>query len=122
MAAANIAFEAPDNSAGYRPFPSRPIDLVHLAAHTKGDQQREIEALQAFARQARHCLLDLLSENSQVMLSAAGRLKNASRVVGAERVTTAAERLETEGADAASLANISAAIVEAENYILKLCR
>lgn len=122
MAAANIAFETPDNSVGYRPLPSRPIDLVHLAAYTNGDQQREVEALQAFARQARHCLLDLLSDDRDVILSAADRLKKASEAVGAERVNAAAERLESDGADAASLANVSAAIVEAENFILKLCR
>ncbi|MCL6708093.1 Hpt domain-containing protein [Pseudomonas sp. R2.Fl] len=122
MAALNIAFEPPVAVPAVNMSKSRPVDLVFLAAQTKGDKEREMEALKAYSRQARACLLNLLSEDSRAVLDAANRLKGAANQIGANRVSDAADTLEREGVSAANLAVVSAAIVEAENFILKLCR
>ncbi|MBR0555270.1 Hpt domain-containing protein [Ciceribacter sp. L1K23] len=122
MAALNIAFEPPVNATAATASLSRPVDLVFLAAQAQGDKEREIEALKAYSRQARACLLDLVSQHPVTIAGAAARLKGAAGQIGAQRVIDAAEALERDGASAANLAVVSAAIVEAENFILKLCR
>ncbi|MBC2773234.1 Hpt domain-containing protein [Rhizobium sp. AQ_MP] len=122
-AAVNIAFEAPDNLNGLTPSQHRPIDLVHLATQTKGDKALEVEILQMFARQARGCLAALAAQRSKVEAkAAANRLRNAAMAVGALRVASAADLIETRGANADTLASISAAVLEAEHFILKLAR
>ncbi len=122
-AAVNIAFEAPDNLHGLTPAQQRPIDLVHLATQTKGDKAVESEILQIFARQARGCLVALSSGRSKVEVkAAANRLRNAAMAVGAMRVATAADLIETKGANADALASVAAAVLEAEHFILKLAR
>ncbi|QRM45298.1 Hpt domain-containing protein [Rhizobium sp. BG4] len=122
MAAVSIAFEAPDNSKGPCPSKVRPIDLVHLAKQTMGDKALEIEVLQMFARQARACLGEIASGEAKKIVAAAHRLKGAASAVGAFRVSEAAEMLEENAGDAASMAAVGAAVVEAENFILKLSR
>ena len=122
VAALNIAFDAPDNFASRCPSNGRPIDLVHLATMTMGDKLLEIEALQMFAKQARGCLSKLVSGDRDTVTAAAHRLKGAASAVGAFKVSAAAEALEDFGADAGRIATVGAAIVEAENFILKLCR
>jgi HPt (histidine-containing phosphotransfer) domain-containing protein len=122
MAAVSIAFEAPDNAQGGCPSQSRPIDLVHLATQTMGDKALEIEVLQMFARQARKALQDMSVGDGKAVVAAAHRLKGAAKGVGAFRVAQAAEKLEAHGSDAALQAAVAAAVVEAENFILKLCR
>ncbi|MGV8936757.1 MAG: Hpt domain-containing protein [Allorhizobium sp.] len=122
MAALNIAFDAPDNAAGRCPSNQRPIDLVHLATMTMGDKVLEIEVLQMFARQARGALTSLVSENSGVIMDAAHRLKGAAAAVGAFKVSAAAQALEDTGVDAGKIAAVGDAVIEAENFILKLCR
>ena len=122
MAAVNIAFEAPSHVRGAIPSNSRPIDLVHLASQTMGDKGLEIEVLQMFARQARRCIQELSSGDAETIRATAHRLKGAALAVGAFRVTTAAEELEENYKDAAQIANVGAAVIEAENFILKLCR
>lgn len=122
MAALNIAFEPPVNISVANASLSRPVDLVYLAAQAQGDKERELEALKVYSRQARACLLDLVSQHPATVTEAATRLKGAASQIGAQRVIDAANTLETEGASAANLAVVSAAIVEAENFILKLCR
>ncbi|MCZ8180607.1 MAG: Hpt domain-containing protein [Rhizobium sp.] len=122
-AAVNIAFEAPDNLNGLTPSQQRPIDLVHLATQTKGDKAVEVEILQMFARQARGCLVALTGERSKVEVkAAANRLRNAAIAVGALRVASAADLIETKGANVDTLASVSAAVLEAEHFILKLAR
>jgi hypothetical protein len=122
-AAVNIAFEAPDNLNGLTPSQQRPIDLVHLATQTKGDKAVEVEILQMFARQARGCLVALTGERSKVEVKgAANRLRNAAIAVGALRVASAADLIETKGANVDTLASVSAAVLEAEHFILKLAR
>ncbi|MGV2099386.1 Hpt domain-containing protein [Rhizobium sp. 21-4511-3d] len=122
MAAVSIAFEAPDNSKGPCPSKVRPIDLVHLAKQTMGDKALEIEVLQMFARQARACLGEIASGEAKKIVAAAHRLKGAASAVGAFRVSETAEMLEYNAGDAASMAAVGAAVVEAENFILKLSR
>ncbi|KQV81665.1 Hpt domain-containing protein [Rhizobium sp. Root1220] len=122
MAAVSIAFAAPDNCKGPRPSQERPVDLVHLANQTMGDKALEIEVLQMFARQARACLSEIASGEAKTVAAAAHRLKGAAGSVGAFRVCEAAETLEGNSGDAASMAAVGMAVLEAENFILKLCR
>ncbi|UVD58754.1 Hpt domain-containing protein [Rhizobium sp. Pop5] len=122
MAALSIVFEAPDNGKGPCPSKARPIDLVHLAKQTMGDKTLEIEVLQMFARQARACLQDIASGETSRAGAAAHRLKGAASSVGAFRVSETAEAIEENGTDAGTMAALGAAVIDAENFILKLCR
>lgn len=123
MAAVNIAFEAPVlHLRSITPSNSRPIDLVHLASQTMGDKTLEIEVLQMFARQARRCIQELSTGDAEIIRASAHRLKGAALAVGAFRVTKAAEELEEDADNASQIANVGAAVLEAENFILKLCR
>jgi HPt (histidine-containing phosphotransfer) domain-containing protein len=122
MAAVNIAFEAPSPLNLICPSNARPIDLVHLARQTMGDKALEVEVLQMFARQARRCIMELASNDAAMIEATAHRLKGAAQAVGAFAVSAAAEVLETDGRNAASIANVGFAVIEAENFILKLCR
>lgn len=122
MAAVSIAFAAPDNGDGRRPSQERPVDLVHLANQTMGDKALEVEVLQMFARQARACLQEMSCGDGTKVEAAAHRLKGAAGAVGAFRVYHAAEVLEGNCGDAANMAAVGVAVIEAENFILKLCR
>jgi hypothetical protein len=120
MAAVSIAFEAPDNYRGFTPSRHQPIDLVHLARQTSGDKQLELDVLHTFARQARSCMNDLASGRSDLVSQAAHKLKGAALAVGAFNVSEAAARVEADaGADIGSL---GAAVLDVENFILKLSR
>lgn len=122
LAAVSIAFEAPETHRGACPSQSRPIDLVHLATQTMGDKTLEVEVLQMFARQARRALHDMVGADGAATAAAAHRLKGAAGAVGAFKVSSAAEKLEANGTDAALRAAVGAAVIEAENFINKLCR
>jgi HPt (histidine-containing phosphotransfer) domain-containing protein len=122
MAALNIAFEAPDNAGGMSHSGEKPIDLVHLARQTMGDKGLELEVLQMFARQARASMKELANLEGAARAAVAHRLKGSAQSVGATAVSKAAAALEDNPADAIALAGVAAAVVEAENFILKLCR
>ncbi|MBB1247552.1 MULTISPECIES: Hpt domain-containing protein [unclassified Rhizobium] len=122
MAAASVAFEAPDNYASVAPSRARPIDLVHLARQTSGDKNLELEVLNIFARQARNCMAELSSSANDNRSAIAHRLKGAALAIGAFSVSTVAEKVEHDADDAAALAMLGAAVIEAENFILKLSR
>ena len=122
MAALNIAFEAPDNAGGAGIAVRRPIDFEHLARQTMGDKALELEVLQMFARQARESMKELAGAQGSARAALAHRLKGSARAVGADVVAEAAEALEEKPGDAAALALVARAVVEAENFILKLCR
>lgn len=92
MAAVSIVFEAPDNCGGAPATGKKPIDFDHLARQTMGDKDLEIEVLQLFSRNARAA------------------------------ISAAAAAVEDKGKDSAAIAKLAATIVEAENFILKLCR
>lgn len=122
MAAVSIAFEAPDNYRGFVPSNKRPIDLVHLARQTSGDKLLELEVLQAFARQARSSMNELASGDAGRIREIAHRLKGAALAVGAFCVSEAAEKIESGETGAAEIALLGAAVVDVENFILKLSR
>ncbi len=122
MASASIAFEAPSLEKHGRMSSGSPIDLVHLAVQTMGDKALEDEILHLFARQARAALYEMASVEGKALADVAHRLKSAASAVGAFRVVRHAEALEADPADAAHLASLSAAVIEAENFILKLMR
>ncbi|MCR6499634.1 Hpt domain-containing protein [Shinella sp. CPCC 101442] len=122
MAALNIAFEAPDNAGGMCTSNGRPIDLVHLARQTMGDKALELEVLQMFARQARESMKELAASEGETRSAVAHRLKGSAQSVGAGAIAKAAAALEENPANAIALAGVTAAVVEAENFILKLCR
>ena len=122
MAALNIAFEAPDNAGGIAPTGARPVDLEHLARQTMGDKALGLDVLQMFARQARESMRELAALDGAARGAVAHRLKGSAQSVGANGVAKAAAALEENPADAIALSAVTAAVVEAENFILKLCR
>lgn len=125
MPAAVSAFDLTDNttSAGAAAEPSafRPVDLVHLARQTMGDKDLEIEILALFARQARAALVEM-SSGSVPAATVAHRIKGAASAVGAFRLAAIAGEIEAGRTDAAALARFGASVIEAENFINKLCR
>jgi HPt (histidine-containing phosphotransfer) domain-containing protein len=120
--AARIAFESPDNHKTACPSKDRPVDLVHLAKQTLGDKALEAEILQMFARQARALVQEIASAEAATVTALAHRLKGSANAVGAFGVSVAAARLEAEPGEAAALASLYAAVIEAENFITGLCR
>ena len=122
MAVPDIAFEVPDHAGEARLTAARPIDLVHLHTQTMGDASLETEVLQLFARHARSCLQDCAAGDAAAVSAAAHRLKGAAGAVGAFDVASAAAALEAAPEDAVPAAALTAAVLEAENFILRLCR
>ena len=122
MATASIAFEAPDGARGAAPSKGRPIDLDHLGRQTMGDKALEAEVLRMFARQIRVCLQDIGEGDPERVKAALHLLKGAARSVGAFAVAERAEACEARPGDPACLATIAAAVLDAENFILKLSR
>lgn len=122
MPAVSIAFEAPDNYRGTSPSQNSPIDLVHLARQTSGNKDLELEVLHTFARQARSCMSELATGEEQRIFQMAHRLKGAALAIGAFQVSDAAERVETQPAQASNIVRLGQAVIEAENFILKLSR
>ena len=122
MAALNIAFEAPECPRGAMSTSAKPIDLDHLASQTMGDPALEKEILRLFARQARESVAELAGADRKTAMEIAHRLKGAAKAVGAFSISQVAEEIEAGDCDAVHLSRIGAAVVEAENFILKLCR
>ncbi|MGI2032136.1 Hpt domain-containing protein [Rhizobium panacihumi] len=121
MPAAGLAFELPEIATDGGPSASRPIDLVHLARQTMGDKDLEVEILSLFARQARAALTEITMAAIPAS-TVAHRIKGAANAVGAFKVAAIAGEIEAGKTDAASLALFGAAVIEAENFINKLCR
>lgn len=121
MAAFSIAFEAPDNYGGSSPSKHCPIDLVHLAQQTSGDKDLELEVLRTFARQARNCMSELATGEYNTVCKTAHKLRGAALAIGAFNVSSAAEQVEAH-VDAGHIARLGAAVLEAENFILRLSR
>ena len=122
MAALKIVFEAPDNSLSPRASAVRAIDLVHLEAQTMGDKALEAEVLQLFARQARLLLKALADDDGTTRAETAHRLKGAALAVGAFAVAESAAAIEKAPDDPAHIAALSAAVLDAELFILRLNR
>ncbi|WP_321379409.1 Hpt domain-containing protein [Rhizobium sp.] len=121
MAAINIAFGAPEVENGCGPSKASPIDMAHLATQTMGDKALEVEVLQLFAKQARNCLQSL-GQNDIDHRAIAHRLKGAASAIGAFNVVKAAGEIENLGTDATRISAVTLAVIEAEHFILKLCR
>ena len=122
MTALRIAFEAPDTIGTACPSASRPIDFIHLSQQTMGDKSLEIEVLQIFARQARQLMQELSSGVPSERQNIAHRMKGAALAIGASAVARTAADVEATPEDAGHLASLAAAVIEAELFILKLCR
>lgn len=122
MAVPDIAFEVSDHPGAAGAPAARPIDLVHLHAQTMGDASLQTEVLQLFARHARCCLQDCAAGDAAIVAVAAHRLKGAANAVGAFAVAAVAATLEEAPEDRAAAAALAAAVLEAENFILGLCR
>lgn len=122
MAALRIAFEAPDNSISPRPPAARAIDLAHLEVQTMGDKALEAEILQLFARQARQLLKTLLEAADGARAETAHRLKGAALAVGAFAVAETADAVENAPTDPVHIGPLSAAVLDAELFILSLNR
>ena len=105
----------------------RPIDLVHLARTTLGEQSLERELLHLFGQQANLLLQRMQAAPVEALPALAHTLKSSARVIGAARVARAAEAVEfidpAIGADAArALAALRAATDEASSFIADLLR
>ncbi|OCW57983.1 Hpt domain-containing protein [Hoeflea olei] len=122
MAAASIAFEAPEVSFQPRPSGARPIDLVHLARQTGGDKALETEVLALFARQAREAVTRLGALDATERSALAHRLAGAAKGVGAFEVARFAGELEAKPRNAAVVAAFTKAVVEVDNFIVGLTR
>lgn len=122
MAALRIAFEAPDSPGNSAASGRKPIDFAHLSVQTMGDKALEIEVLQLFARQARQVMKDIMEGDGTARAQAAHRLKGAALAVGAVDVAKTAGAIEHNPGDASLSDGLSAAVLEAELFILKLCR
>ncbi|MCF6368438.1 Hpt domain-containing protein [Rhizobium halophilum] len=122
MVASTIAFEAPVTERSLFAARARPVDLVHLAGRSLGDANLEAEALQMFVRQARNALREMGKGDPALTAAAARRLRQAASAVGAFQVAETAGCVEANAVDAGGLAKLGAELLEAENFILKLCR
>ena len=87
-----------------------------------GDKTLEVEILNLFMRQARLALHEIAHLDDTGVRASAHRLKSAANAVGAFQVAGQAERLEGNPADSAIRASVGAAVIESENFILKLVR
>jgi HPt (histidine-containing phosphotransfer) domain-containing protein len=104
---------------------SRPIDHRHLARYTLGDRALERDVLRLFRSQAELYLERLRQADSPAQWAeAAHSLKGSARAIGASRVAAAATQAELIVAPADTrktcLAEIEAAIAEADRYIRSL--
>lgn len=122
MAAANMAFGMPDNFSSSFEVSSKPVDLAHLAKQTMGDKDLEIEILQLFARNTRMILHELANADKAKITALSHRLKGSADAVGAFKISVAAQTLENNPSDSNAFAQVTTSIIEAENFILKLCR
>ncbi|MDX0222310.1 Hpt domain-containing protein [Sinorhizobium meliloti] len=122
MAALKIVFEVPDTPANSIPSSKNPIDLAHLYKQTMGDTALEIEVLKLFARQARQAMAEMAERDAEACSQEAHRLKGAALAVGAVAVAEAAAAIEKCPADAELQSALGAAVLEAELFVLKLCR
>ncbi|HLH49003.1 MAG TPA: Hpt domain-containing protein [Roseiarcus sp.] len=110
--------------------PSPPIDLVHLARQSLGDQDLERELLVMFQQQAARLVAQMTAargDDLKLRAALAHTLKGSALAVGANRVAEAAARVEAASAEgagqlalAASLACLAGAVSEAREAIARL--
>jgi HPt (histidine-containing phosphotransfer) domain-containing protein len=108
------------------PERERPIDLVHLARATDGDESLEAELLSMFDRQSAKLAerVKLVDLGPRVRADIAHRLRGSALAIGAFAVSHAAEAVETaferEGEPAEALAALDAAVSAARAAIAEL--
>ena len=122
MQALAIAFNRPETALKLSPSRERPIDLVHLARQTMGNKDLEQEVLRLFVRQARSCASSMETSDIAERARIAHMLKGSARGVGAFVVADRAERLETDPQSAVLVQGLADAILDVENFLLRLSR
>jgi HPt (histidine-containing phosphotransfer) domain-containing protein len=104
----------------------RPIDLVHLARATDGDESLEAELLSMFDRQSEKLAerVKFADLPRRARADIAHRLRGSALAIGAFAVAEAAQSLETafegEGEPTAELAALDAAVAAARAAIAEL--
>ncbi|WP_416796895.1 Hpt domain-containing protein [Ciceribacter azotifigens] len=102
---------------------ARPVDLVYLAARTHADRAAEMEILQAFVSQVRHCLRSLVpGGDAAANRTAAAGLRATALAVGAFALSATAEAVERDGTDPDAIKSVYSCVLEAENFVSGLCR
>lgn len=103
--------------------PAAPVDLVHLARHTLGNRDLELEVLRLFVRQSRTHLERLkLEEDFGRRCEVAHTIKGSARGIGAWKVADLAERLESAAGNPVSQValDLENAIDQANDFICTL--
>lgn len=117
----SIAFNRPECNC--RPYnAARPIDLDHLARQTMGQKDLEAEVLRLFLRQARECMRAITANGASERSNVAHMLCGSARGVGAFAVADHAKALELAPGDQNALKALSEAVVDVENFLLRLAR
>lgn len=117
----SIAFNRPECNC--RPYnAARPIDLDHLARQTMGQKDLEAEVLRLFLRQARECMRAIAATTGRERSNVAHMLCGSARGIGAFAVAEHAKALELSPDDKEALRALSGAVVDAENFLLRLAR
>ena len=118
---------APRRTLPVTELDERPIDLVHLARATDGDESLESELLAMFSRQSEKLgeRLRLRELSRQARADVAHRLRGSALAIGAFAVAEAAGRLEAAleasgGEPESELAALDVALVAARNAIAEL--
>jgi HPt (histidine-containing phosphotransfer) domain-containing protein len=96
-----LPFVAEDASSAALAFHECPMDLVHLARTTLGDQSLEGEMLEAFGLEASLLILRTQQAARSSICAAAQALKGSARGIGAWRIASAAEAVELAAASGA---------------------
>lgn len=121
-----MARKMPPAGAGYAESGDRPVDLVHLAQHSLGDQQLEQEILRLFVRQSAIYLERLkAAASNDARCQAAHTIKGSARGIGAWRVAHLAEAIENPPAADYAMAfdlmkDLEKAVDEANLFIASL--
>lgn len=122
MQAHSIVFNRPETVAHQTTSASRPIDLDHLTRQTLGRKDLEQEVLALFIRQVRQSMRGLVPANIDERRRIAHLLKGSARGVGAFAIADSAERLEEAPHSDAAINGLSVAVLEVENFLLRLMR